>query len=304
MLSLWVGIAALAQLINAGTVIMDKYVLACLKCGVKTPVAYAFWISLLSGFVIVMVPFGVIDIPSSYVLILSSIAAVSFIFSLISLYSALHESIASDVIPAVGAISAITTVLLAAKWLHTDLPQFAYVAFTFLVLGTLLISHFRFTYRSFILVLFAGVLFGFTAYVTKLIFLETDFVDGFFWSRMTNVAGALLLLLWPSNRKAIFSGAKDSSSGVKWLVLTNKTLAGIASVLTLFAISIGSVSIVNAMAGLQFVFVIVIAYVFAKVFPRVFEGEVRQQNYRHKLYGVALIVLGIAALFAGDILLT
>jgi len=52
MIVLWVGIAALAQLINAGIVLVDKYVLA--SAGqVGKPAVYAFYVSILSGVVVV-----------------------------------------------------------------------------------------------------------------------------------------------------------------------------------------------------------------------------------------------------------
>lgn len=292
----WIVLALLAQFISAGIIFIDKYVLVN-KSQVGKPVVYAFYISILSGFVLVLVPFGLVSIPSSTVLLLSFVSSITFISSIVLLYTALKEGHASDIMPIVGGVGAVSTALCASQWLHEDLPTAFIPAFGLMVVGMLLISHFNLTSRQKLLVIFSGILFGVTAFLTKLIFIETNFLDGFFWSRMTNVTGALLLLTIPVNRTAIFSGFSGSSSGTKGLVIANKTLGGIAGVLTLLAISLGSVSIVQAFAGLQFVFLLVIAYFLSGRFPSVLRGEMHQTGLRHKLFGITCIVLGLAILF-------
>lgn len=293
---LWIVLAALAQFISAGIIFIDKYVLVS-KSHVGKPIVYAFYISILSGFVLVLVPFGLVSLPSATVLLLSFVSSVTFISSIVLLYTALKEGHASDIMPVVGGVSAVATAVCASQWLHQDLPPAFIPAFGLMVLGMLLISHFRLTTRQKFLVVFSGIFFGVTAFLTKLIFLETSFLDGFFWSRMTNVVGALLLLVTPANRSAIFSGYSGSSSGTKGLVIANKTLGGIAGVLTLFAISLGSVSIVQAFAGLQFVFLLVIAYFLSGWFPAVLRGEMNPKGLWHKLAGIVCVVLGLAILF-------
>lgn len=292
----WIVLAALAQFISAGIIFIDKYVLVT-KSQVGKPIVYAFYISILSGFVLVLVPFGLISAPSSTVLMLSFVSSVTFITSIVLLYTALKEGHPSDIMPVVGGVGAVATALCATQWLHEDLPTAFIPAFALMVVGMFLISHFRLTSRQKLLVVFSGIFFGVTAFLTKLIFLETAFLDGFFWSRMTNVIGALLLLAVPANRHAIFSGFKGSSSGTKGLVIANKTLGGIAGVLTLLAISLGSVSIVQAFAGLQFVFLLVIAYLLSGRFPAVLRGEMHQKGLTHKLVGILCIVVGLAVLF-------
>lgn len=295
-MALWIALAALAQLITAGIVFIDKYVLVS-KAHVGKPIVYAFYISILSGFVLVLVPFGLISVPTLALIVLSLLSSAAFISSIVLLYTALKEGHASDIMPVVGSVAAIATAVCASQWLHEDLPRAFVPAFGFLVLGMLLISRFRLTARQSVLVVLSGIFFGLTAFLTKLIFLEAAFIDGFFWSRMTNMVGALFLLAIPANRRAIFAGFSGSSSSTKWLVVSNKTLGGIAAVLTLFAIKLGSVSIVQAFVGLQFVFLLLIAYFFSGQLPAVLRGELRAEGLRHKIVGVFAIILGLALLF-------
>lgn len=292
----WVGLAVLAQLINAGTVLIDKYVLA--RGGpIGTPVVYAFYVSLLSGFVLILVPLGLIGLPSLSVLGLSFTTAASYIASIVLLYSSLKLTNPSDVIPVVGGTAALMAFALERMWLAQPLPPVFVVAFVFLVLGSLFLSHFRFTLRSFFYAFAAGALFGVSAFLIKLIFAETTFMDGFFWTRMANVIGAMLLLVIPGTWAAIRGGYRGSSGGMRSVVVLNKMLAGAAFALTLWAIQLGSVSIVNALSGLQFVFLLAFAYLFGRVFPSIFHGEIHPHKFPHKLVGVVCIIIGVGFLF-------
>jgi drug/metabolite transporter (DMT)-like permease len=214
------------------------------------------------------------------------------------LYSALKKGNASDAVPIVGAMTALSTSFLAFFFLRQDLPLAFLPAFGFFVVGTFLISHFRLSLRALSLVVASGIFFGASAVLLKLIFLETTFINGFFWSRMGNVFGALLLLAWPASRYAILHSVRHSRPSTKWLIVGNKALSGIASVLTALAISLGSVSIVNAMTGLQFVFLLVLAYVASHWIPHVFKSEVHRHEFPHKFYGTVCMILGLVALFA------
>jgi len=292
----WIVLAILAQCITAAIVLVDKYVLVS-HAHLGKPAVYAFYISALSGVVVVLVPFGVISVPSLAVLALSLLASLTFIASVLFLYTALRHGNASDAVPIVGAVSAVTTAYLAYLLLDQDLSRAFIPAFLLLVIGTVLISHIRLTWKSLRDVVLAGVFFGATAVLLKLIFLETTFIEGFFWSRMTNVVGALFLLAIPANRHAIFHGYHTSSQKLKWLVVSNKALSGVAVFLTLAAISLGSVSVVQAMSGLQFVFLLAFAYLSAEWFPAVFKGEIHSHQFRHQVYGILCIIAGLVALF-------
>ena len=292
----WIVLAALAQFITALIVLVDKYVLVS-QAHLGKPVVYAFYVSALSGVVVILVPFGVISIPSLTVLALSLLASFTFIASVLFLYTALRHGNASDAVPIVGAVSAVVTLYLAFLLLDQDLPPAFIPAFLLLVIGTVLISHIRLTWRSLRDVVLAGVFFGATAVILKLTFLETTFIEGFFWSRMTNVIGALSLLATSPNRRAIFHGYNSSSQKLKWLVVSNKALSGVAVFLTLAAISLGSVSVVQAMAGLQFVFLLGFGYLSAAWFPAIFKGEIHAHQFPHQVYGILCITAGLAALF-------
>ena len=294
-MSLWIVLAVLSQLLNAGIVLVDKYVLA-RGSKIGEPVAYAFYVSILSGVVLVMVPFGVVGIPSAWLLFMSFVGSISFVIAILHLYRALKSGHASDAVPVSGASSALATAFLASVFLAEDLPRAFIPAFFLMVIGTFMIGRFRLSWKALGSIVFAGIFFGVSAISIKLVFMEGTFFDAFFWSRMTNVVVALMLLLVPENRRLIFHGYRGASGGMKSLIVMNKAIGGVASYLFLIAISLGSVSMVQAMSGLQFAFLLVFAYIGSFWFP-VFKHEIHPEQFKHQIFGVICIGAGLAALF-------
>lgn len=291
----WLLLAIGAQLISAVSVLVDRHIVVKAQY-IGKPIVYAFYVSLLSGFVVVFIPFGVAW-PSLTVLLFAVANAATFILAIYCLYSALRAARASDVSPAVGAVSAIVTLLLAQAWIEGDVSGSVMIPILLLAGGTALISHFHFTREALLFTVVSGAAFGATAFTAKLVFLETVFIDGFFWTRAMNVLLACSLLLIPAFRHAIFSGGRHSSQGAKALVVGNKILGGSAAILTAFAISLGSVSVVNALSGLQFAFLFIFALFFAKHMPALKDGSTHGHGGWQTGIGVFVIAIGLALLY-------
>jgi len=291
----WLALAVLAQFLFAISTLVDKHIVA-RAAHIGKPVVYAFYVALLSGFVVVFVPF--VSVPETRILVLSLINAATFTAAIFFLYSALRDARASDVAPAVGGVSAIVTMVLAALFLTGDITAGFFAPVLLLAGGTAIISHFHFTRKALLASLAAGTLFGITIFIGKLIFLAVPFLDGFVWPRLFNVVVALSLLLIPAFRRAIFHGGKHSSRGAKSLVLGNKILGGVAAALTAYAVSLGSVTIVNALAGLQFVFLFIFAFLFAQKIPLFSDAKSGDHGGWHTAVGVIFIVAGLALVYA------
>jgi len=114
-----------------------------------------------------------------------------------------------------------------------------------------------------------------------------------------NVVVALLVLA-PARFYAIRMSLKESSTGAKGLALLSRTLGGVAFFLTAIAISQGSVSLVNALGGLQLVFLLIFVPLFAHQIPDVFKHELTRETLILKIVGTLCIVLGLATLFLFD----
>lgn len=292
----WLLLAVAAQFITAVSVLIDRHIVVKAQ-HIGKPIVYAFYVSALSFFVVALIPFGVKS-PSLALLGFSAIHAIVFFSAIFFLYSALQNARASDVAPVVGAISALTTLIAAPLLLDGDISSYVIAPIILLATGTALISHFHFTRAALRFTLLSGVTFGAVAMTTKFVFMETTFVDGFFWTRITSVLLACSLLLIPTLKTQIFSGGARSSAGSRYLVIGNKLLGGSAAILTALAISLGSVSIVNALSGLQFAFLFLFALVFAPTMPLLRDGG---KTHGHGGWqtglGVAIICAGLALLY-------
>ncbi len=292
---LWISIVIVAQLLSALAVFLDKFLVS--DGQLKKPSVYAFYISILSGVVIVMVPFGLVSIPSGTVLFLSALMALSYILSIMALYTSLKVASASEVIPIVAGVAAIATFLIRFYVYGEQFPQNFLLGGIFLIVGMMLISHFDFPRKIVTYMIGGGICFALSSVIVKDIFTHTDFANGFFWTRMANVVGALFLLIVPGNFHAIFHGGKKSKKNTRWLVLGNKMLGALAFILVLFAISIGNVSVISALAALQFFFLFVIAFLFSRKYPKFFGHEVSRRELPHKLAAISIILIAFLVLF-------
>ena len=139
-------------------------------------------------------------------------------------------------------------------------------------------------------------MFGLSYVLLKLVFMDVSFISGLFWSRMGMVLGAIILISIPNQRKAIFSAPRRSSGESKVIFISNKVLAGAASVLIYYAVKIGDVVFVNAIQGVQYVFILVFGTILAKKFPQLFDEHEHDIALR-KVFGTICIVLGLVLLF-------
>lgn len=290
----WLTIAVFAQFLLAITVLIDRHIVV-RAAHIGRPIVYTFYTSILSGLVLVLAPF--VSLPSPQVFLLSLVSACAFVAALFFLYSALRVARASDAAPVIGAISALTTLALAWAFVVGDISAQAVPAVLLLVAGTVLISHFHFRKHALLFSLFAGLGFGIAIFFTKLVYIEIGFLDGFFWTRFLNFAVALGFLLVPALRIAISHGGRRSSHAAKVLVVCNKVISSSASVLTAYAISLGSVAVVNALAGVQFAFLFIFALLFANIMPKGDDPMTHGHGGWQTGLGVSLIVFGLAALF-------
>jgi drug/metabolite transporter (DMT)-like permease len=292
----WISLVIVGHFFGALSVMGDKFLISDRQ--LKSPMLYAFYVSILSGFVIFMVPFGSVSIPSSTVLLLSLAVSASYIISILLLYTSLKSASAAEVIPLIGAITAIFTFILKLFFFSEVLPDNFFLASLFLVTGMALISHFDFPRKIFWYIVGAGLLFGLSSILAKEIFEITTFADGFFWTRMANVFGALLLLLIPANFRQIFGKKNTPGTKTSLFVIGNKIIGSLAFILIFYAISIGNVSLINALAGLQFVFLFIFTIIFSKQFPRYFGGKITDHEIIHKIIAISIILIGFFILFS------
>jgi len=132
---------------------------------------------------------------------------------------------------------------------------------------------------------------------------EGTFLNVFIWTRMGLFFGALTLLFYPAWKKIIFDSLlnfkKPKKNNIRTgnLFVLNKILGGVGSVLVNYAIALGSVTIVNALVAVEYVFVFMIGIIFARFFPEFFHEKHGRKEIFQKTASIAIIGLGLFLIF-------
>ncbi len=307
----WILLATLGQFLNAVVAFLDKYIVSDEKV-LPRPFVYAFYSCLLTGGWAIVYVLGYIPglqmlgfphlenvhSPSIQVVAMSFLAAYTFFMALVSMYAALKESEAVNVMPVIGAVSALASFGMSALFLDTPFLMNYLWGVIVLALGTSLVAQTLPDWDVGLHSFHSGLFFALHYVTMKGLFLETNFDDGFFWSRVGFVLFALSLLLVPTYLKKIREQSGNTSAKTGALVIVTKVLAGVAAFLLLKATDWGDVAVVQALDGVKFVFILLITILFAELLPNsAATGEPRpRENMRRILY-VALIVVGYFILF-------
>lgn len=298
----YLGIAIIAYFLVAMEVILDKFMLTSKR--VSHPSIYAFYVGMMSLFALVMIPFG-FHIVSFAQAMLSFASGIIFTYAILALFFAFNKSEASRVIPVVGAVVPIVTFLLSIFFLEERLRIVQIVGVAVLIIGGLLIS-FEFPLKDkkkffvgFKYSIIAGVMLAISFTWFKYFFERDNFSNVFIWTRVGLFLGSASLLLnsvWRARILGSFGGFRNPQKEHKktaGLFVVNKALGGAGSILTNYAISLGSVTIVNALVSTEYVFILLIGLVMSVRFPSIFQEKKDPLIMFQKVSSILIITLGI-----------
>jgi len=143
---------------------------------------------------------------------------------------------------------------------------------------------------------FAGLLLGASFVFSKFIYNNYSFINSFIWIRSGSFLGALLMLLSPDNRRAIWRANKKTKAKTGGLVIFNKLLGAGGFIALNFGIYLGSVTLANALQGVQYFFLLILAIILSKKLPEIIKEKITPAAIIPKLIGIMLIGLGLVVL--------
>lgn len=307
----WILLATLGQLLNAIVAFFDKYIVSD-ESILPRPFVYAFYTCLFTGgwaviYLIGYIP-GVSEIgvpsfenvktPSIQIVAMSFLAAYTFFIALVSMYDALRSADASTTMPIIGTVSALSSFGLSYLFLGTQLSDSFVIGVALLSVGTLLVAQTLPKVSVILHVFHSGLFFALHFITMKGLFLETSFDDGFFWSRVGFVVFTLSLLLVPEYYAKVREQTAGTTKKAGAIVLLAKLIAGIAAFMLLKATDMGEVSVVQALDGLRYVFILLISAIFARWLPKSASDKKASKavSFRRLLY-VVVILVGFVTLF-------
>ena len=299
----WIIVAVSAYFLGAFAVLMDKFLLGSKR--VSSPQVYTFYVGVFGLGAFLFLPFG-FSVPSLYQIIISIISGAIYIGGIFALNVSINKAEASRVTPVVFSVVPIATYLISFLFNNEKLAALQIGGVALLIIGGLLISfdlplklNKKKFFTGFYMSCLAGILLAISYVMFKLVYAEQSFFNGFMWTRIGGFVAALLLLIIPSWRKAIFKSfthAKNPNKknvGTGGMFLINKIMGGTSSILLNKAFQLGSVTLVNSMVSLQYVFVLILVAVAAKKNPKVFAEKLLFWDWAQKIGAIIVIAIGM-----------
>lgn len=301
----WIILAIFSYLLISIQTVLDKFLISSKR--VSHPVVYSFYSGALSFFTIFLfAPFG-FHLIAARELALSIISGLIFAYGVLSLFFAINRSQASQVVPVVGAVIPIATYIFSLIFGWESLNFWQIAGVLFLIFGGLLIS-FDFPlkkidgkkfFSGFYFSILSGMLLGGGFAIFKELYENDSFSNVFIWTRLGLFSGALTYLLISDWRTRILRSfkavSKNRKENVRTVVLFifNKILGGTGSAMANYAIFLGSVTIVNALVSVEYIFIFILGLVLSRWYPKIFHERWGFWNIVQKISAIIIITIGI-----------
>jgi len=299
----WILIAIIAYFFLAIVNVLDKFLLNNVLGSSKV---YAFLISVMGAIVVLAAPWF-LHWPGLFLLLFQLATGLFFPVALWFMFEALKKGDVSKVTVLIGGITPILTIIFSVIFLQENFLLNQRYGLIFLLLGTFAIAligtgktvlqktfNRQVVGLSFLSALFYAVFFIGTKYGYD----HHDFVSSFIWVRLGGLLVAGFWLLRKKDRAEILSGlrqpaGKPRSLKQTVLVFGNQALGAIAFILQSYAISSGSVAIVNALQGVQYAFLLAFSWLLGVFLPKLFKEDFSLKIIIEKVLAIGLISLGL-----------
>jgi len=297
---LWILVITLAYLCFALSSLGDRIILS----GHSRPNSYTFFVGILSAAVILLIPFIGISVPQGILWLWIILAALFNILGIYTMFSALNVFDVSKIIPTIGALQPIFVVIFSFLILGEDTMESKQIfAFIILLLGSVLISiekNYRVTKRSLKLSFFAALFFSLEMIFAKIVYLDLAFSDGFIWMKIFGLVFVMSFLFNKTFRRDIFKVDQKLDKKNSIIFFLGQGFGGLANILQGWAISLvplAYLGIMNAMKGLQYVFLFIFALIISAVFPKLLNEKTSKTIIIQRIIAIILIVIGLLVLF-------
>lgn len=291
----WIPIALGAYLFSGLAAILDKILL---KKGLPDPFVFAFWTGLLSLGILVLAPieFQIISLNTTIIALFSGAASLAALYCF---YVALRRSDASQIVPLITGTTPIFILLFEYFLLNHTLTQREFLAFTLFIGGGIILgvetknsTKTRFNYHAIFWGTSASLFFAITFFLADVVFDRAPFISGFIWIRLGSVMAAILMLLLPGAWMRVLRRSERTAVRMYGIFLFTKIFGAMGLLMLSYAIAVGPVAIINAMQGLENLFVFLMALAISFSFPKLLRESFGIRSFVAKAFGTLLVGLG------------
>ena len=171
------------------------------------------------------------------------------------------------------------------------------VPFALLVLGTLIIARNGSTKppsaSTIIYALLSAVLLGLSNVLSRRVFFASGFISGFITIKIAVALAALIFMVIPAYRRKV---ARPHSKPAGTAFFLNRVLAGVASVIFFYALSIGNPPILDALRGIAIATIFILSAGLSALAPRLLQEDFTPKHAVQKILGLGVIAAAIAFL--------
>lgn len=221
-------------------------------------------------------------------------------FYLLPYFRSLELEDASTVVPLAQAVP-IFSLLLASFYLGEKLTGMQIVGFGFILVGALWMStskkgSFRLR-KVFWLMMSASFLFALSTVLFKGIVNDENVMQTIAIESIGIGVGTAFLLLLPGYAKKVKKYFQKMPSAGYGALATSETFYVAFRFLLLYAYSLGSVSIVSVLSGIQPVFVLIYSIVLSIFLPKTFHEDMSRETLLKKVGAFTLMLIGLWAIY-------
>jgi len=297
----WLLVTILAYFFLAILSLFDRYLLV---GPIPHPKIYTFYVGILSLFLcLFFIPLA-IPLPEKGLIFLGLGAGIIRILAILFLTKGIVESEVSRVVPAIGGFLPIFSFLIFIPISSSQeiLSISQITAFIFLVLGSVLISTKKISLKFLSLAnlkypIIAAFLYALTFFLTKVLFLKTRFLSGFFLIVLGSGLGSLFFLISKKTRKLIFSHKPTQKIG--GLFILDQIFGGLGIIFQYYAVFLAKpsqVPLINALEGTRFVFLLGFVFFLSLWRPQLLKEEMKGKILIQKIFAILLIGIGLTIL--------
>ena len=304
----WILTALSAYFFLAVANLFDKFLVNNVLPSSK---AYAFVVCLFGGLLFLAAPWF-LEWPGVYWLMINIAAGFIFALALWTLYEALRRGEAARTLVFIGGLTPVFSIIFSILFFKEQFSFSEWLGIFTLLIGIAVVALLP-QQRSFLArlmkklyltqdvksgyLIFAAIsAFTYASYfiLTKYAYSAQPFTSAFIWTRLGAFIFVLLFLIRRQDREdvlQIFKKKKKTKKG--GLVIINQIIGSTGFVLQNYAISLGSVALVNALQGVQYAFLLVLSTVLALLSPRLLKETFSWRIFLQKSTAILIIALGL-----------
>jgi drug/metabolite transporter (DMT)-like permease len=287
--------------------VMDKFLLGSKR--ISSAPVYAFYVGMFGLGAFLLAPFG-LTVPDADMMISCLASGLVFSAGILLLFLAIERAEASRVTPVIGAVIPLATFILAELFGIEKLTVLEILGGVLLIFGGLLISFDlplklgkRKFFSGFYYAIGAGLFIAVAYLMFKNISDQESFITWYVWTRAGGFVGACLLLFVPAWKKNIFKSFHSAKKNKKQAISTggmfvgNKVIGGASTLMLNYAINLGSVTLLNALVSVQYVFLLIILAVLSKTKAHIFQEKLLFWDWAQKIAAIIIIAFGMFLIY-------